>query len=46
MNVLESTQLWRDVVIEVAAEDYPDVELSHMLVDNAAMQLVKPQTIR
>ncbi len=40
MNVLESTQLWRDVVIEVAAE-YPDVELSHMLVDNAAMQLVK-----
>ena len=40
MNVLESTQLWRDVVTEVAAE-YPDVELSHMLVDNAAMQLVK-----
>ncbi len=40
MNVLECTQLWRDVVIEVA-KDYPDVELSHMLVDNAAMQLVK-----
>lgn len=40
MNVLECTQLWRDVVIEVAAE-YPDVELSHMLVDNAAMQLVR-----
>jgi len=40
MNVLECTQLWRDVMIEVAA-DYPDVELSHMLVDNAAMQLVR-----
>ena len=40
MNVLEATQLWRDVVIEVSAE-YPDVELSHMLVDNAAMQLVR-----
>ena len=40
MNVLESTQLWRDVVIEVHA-GYPDVELTHMLVDNAAMQLVR-----
>ncbi|WP_275666423.1 3-isopropylmalate dehydrogenase [Laribacter hongkongensis] len=40
MNVLECTQLWRDVMIEVSAE-YPDVELSHMLVDNAAMQLVR-----
>ena len=40
MNVLETTQLWRDVVCEVAAE-YPDVALSHMLVDNAAMQLVR-----
>ena len=40
MNVLECTQLWRDVMIEVA-RDYPDVELSHMLVDNAAMQLVR-----
>ncbi|MCX9155131.1 3-isopropylmalate dehydrogenase [Niveibacterium sp. 24ML] len=40
MNVLETTQLWRDVMIEVSA-DFPDVELSHMLVDNAAMQLVK-----
>ena len=39
-NVLETSQLWRDVVIEVAQE-YPDVELSHMYVDNAAMQLVK-----
>ncbi len=40
MNVLETTQLWRDVMSELAAE-YPDVELSHMLVDNAAMQLVR-----
>ena len=40
MNVLECTQLWRDVVIETAVE-FPDVELSHMLVDNAAMQLVR-----
>ncbi len=39
-NVLETSQLWRDVVVEVAA-DYPDVALSHMLVDNAAMQLVR-----
>ncbi len=39
-NVLETSQLWRDVVIETAV-DYPDVELSHMYVDNAAMQLVK-----
>ncbi len=40
MNVLETTQLWRDVANETAA-DYPDVELSHQLVDNAAMQLVR-----
>jgi len=39
-NVLETSQLWRDVMIRVSAE-YPDVELSHMYVDNAAMQLVK-----
>ncbi len=39
-NVLETSQLWRDVVIEVAA-DYPDVALTHMYVDNAAMQLVR-----
>ena len=39
-NVLETSQLWRDVVIEVAAE-YPDVALDHMYVDNAAMQLVR-----
>jgi 3-isopropylmalate dehydrogenase len=40
MNVLETTQLWRDVMSELAGE-YPDVALSHMLVDNAAMQLVR-----
>ena len=39
-NVLETSQLWRDVVIEVSAE-YPDVVLEHMYVDNAAMQLVR-----
>ncbi|MGX7951674.1 3-isopropylmalate dehydrogenase [Tsuneonella sp. HG249] len=39
-NVLETSQLWRDVVIEVARE-YPDVSLAHMYVDNAAMQLVR-----
>jgi 3-isopropylmalate dehydrogenase len=39
-NVLETSQLWRDIVIDVA-KDYPDVALSHMYVDNAAMQLVR-----
>ena len=39
-NVLETTELWRRVVTEIAG-DYPDVELSHMYVDNAAMQLVR-----
>ncbi len=39
-NVLESTELWRDVMIEVA-KDYPEVELTHLYVDNAAMQLVR-----
>ena len=39
-NVLETSQLWRDTMIEVAKQ-YPDVELSHMYVDNAAMQLVR-----
>ncbi len=39
-NVLDVSRLWREVVIEVS-QDYPDVELSHMYVDNAAMQLVR-----
>ena len=39
-NVLECTELWREVVIEVGKE-YPDVALSHIYVDNAAMQLVR-----
>ena len=39
-NVLETSQLWREVVNEVAPE-YPGVELSHMYVDNAAMQLLR-----
>ena len=38
-NVLETSRLWREVVTAVAG-DYPDIELDHMLVDNAAMQLV------
>lgn len=39
-NVLECSELWKEVVIEVS-KDYPEVELSHMYVDNAAMQLVR-----
>lgn len=39
-NVLEVSELWREVVVQVG-KDYPDVELSHMYVDNAAMQLVR-----
>ncbi len=39
-NVLESSRLWREVVIRVH-QDYQDVELEHMLVDNAAMQLIR-----
>ena len=39
-NVLETSRLWREVMIRVG-QDYPDVALSHMYVDNAAMQLVK-----
>ncbi|MEB3270757.1 MAG: 3-isopropylmalate dehydrogenase [Synechococcus sp.] len=40
-NVLDVSQLWRDRVEAIHAEAYPDVELSHMYVDNAAMQLVR-----
>jgi len=39
-NVLEVTELWRSIISEIASE-YPDVELSHMYVDNAAMQLIR-----
>jgi len=39
-NVLETSELWREVVIETARQ-YPEVALSHMYVDNAAMQLVR-----
>ncbi|WP_288841455.1 3-isopropylmalate dehydrogenase [uncultured Deefgea sp.] len=39
-NVLETTEFWKEIISDMAKE-YPDVELSHMLVDNAAMQLVK-----
>ena len=40
-NVLEASVLWRRVVSEVGAKEYPDVALSHMLVDNCAMQLIR-----
>jgi len=39
-NVLECSELWKEVMIEVA-RDYPEVELSHMYVDNAAMQIIR-----
>ncbi|WP_448663548.1 3-isopropylmalate dehydrogenase [Sphingomonas sp. CJ20] len=42
-NVLETSQLWRDVVNEMSVQ-YPDIELTHMYVDNAAMQLVRRPT--
>jgi 3-isopropylmalate dehydrogenase len=40
-NVLDSSRLWREVVAKVRMEDYPNVPLSDMLVDNAAMQLIR-----
>ncbi len=40
-NVLETTELWREVMINIGKKYYPDVELSHMYVDNAAMQLIR-----
>ena len=43
-NVLETSRLWRATVNRVHAEEFPDVELEHVLVDNAAMQLVSAPT--
>jgi len=43
-NVLESSRLWREVVSRVHAEEFPHVQLEHVLVDNAAMQLVAAPT--
>lgn len=40
-NVLDVSQLWREVVIDICEKEFPDVELSHMYVDNAAMQLIR-----
>jgi 3-isopropylmalate dehydrogenase len=40
-NVLEVTELWREVATRIVEKEYPEIELSHMYVDNAAMQLVK-----
>jgi 3-isopropylmalate dehydrogenase len=40
-NVIETTEMWREVVTEIGAKNYSDISLSHMYVDNAAMQLVR-----
>ena len=40
-NVIETTEMWREVVSEVGSKNYPDINLSHMYVDNASMQLVR-----
>lgn len=40
-NVLETSRLWRETVSRIGAEEYPDVKLDHMYVDNAAMQIVR-----
>ena len=39
-NVLETSRLWRETVVRVHSQEFPDVELEHVLVDNAAMQLI------
>src|ERR671933_21476 len=43
-NVLETSRLWRETVVRVHAEEFPEVQLEHVLVDNAAMQLVAAPT--
>ncbi|MCH7853492.1 MAG: 3-isopropylmalate dehydrogenase [Proteobacteria bacterium] len=40
-NVLESSRLWRDVTVKLMADEFPDIELEHMLVDAAAMHLIR-----
>jgi len=40
-NVLDVSQLWRDVVTDITTKEFPDIELSHMYVDNCAMQLIR-----
>lgn len=40
-NVIETTEMWREIVTEIGAKNYSDIALSHMYVDNAAMQLVR-----
>lgn len=40
-NVIETTEMWREVVTEIGAKEYSDIALSHMYVDNASMQLVR-----
>ena len=40
-NVIETTEMWREVVTEIGEKEYPEIELSHMYVDNASMQLVR-----
>jgi 3-isopropylmalate dehydrogenase len=40
-NVLDVSQLWKDVTVEVMEKEFPEIELSHMYVDNAAMQLIR-----
>lgn len=40
-NVIETTEMWREVVTEIGKNEYPDIDLSHMYVDNASMQLVR-----
>jgi 3-isopropylmalate dehydrogenase len=43
-NVLEVSQLWKEVVIRVGLEEFPDVDLTHMYVDNCAMQIIRCPT--